>query len=63
MPPVAQFGTRITRRIVALFIVCALLPVALTLLLVYDRVESALLAQRISLLRSTAGGTRSSASK
>jgi diguanylate cyclase (GGDEF)-like protein len=51
-----QFGTRITRRVVALFVLCALLPSALTLLLAYDRVESALLEQRVGLLRSTAAG-------
>jgi diguanylate cyclase len=52
----AQFGTRIMRRVVALFMLCALLPVAVTLLLAYDRVESALLSQRLALLRGTASG-------
>jgi diguanylate cyclase (GGDEF)-like protein len=51
-----QFGTRITRRVVALFVLCALLPVAGTLFLAYDRVESALLSQRVALLRGTASG-------
>jgi diguanylate cyclase (GGDEF)-like protein len=52
----AQFGTRITRRVVVLFMLCALLPVAVTLVLVYDRVQSALLAQRIAMLRGMASG-------
>jgi diguanylate cyclase (GGDEF)-like protein len=50
----AQFGTRITRRVVALFVLCALLPVAVALLLAYDRVENALTSQRIAMLRGTA---------
>ena len=49
-----QFGTRITRRIVALFMVCALLPVGATLLLAYDGVQSALRAERTALLRGIA---------
>jgi diguanylate cyclase (GGDEF)-like protein len=49
-----QFGTRITRRMIALFMLCALLPVAATLLLAYDRVQSTLLSQRIALLRGAA---------
>ena len=32
-----RYGSRITRRMVALFVACALLPVAATLLLSYDR--------------------------
>jgi diguanylate cyclase (GGDEF)-like protein len=52
----AQFGTRITRRVMALFMLCALLPVAVALVLAYDRVETALLSQRIALLRGTAAG-------
>ena len=54
MRPKAQFGTRITRRVVALFVLCALVPVAATLLLAYDGVQSALLAQRMAALRGTA---------
>jgi diguanylate cyclase (GGDEF)-like protein len=54
--PALQFGTRITRRIVALFMVCAMLPVAVALLLTYDRVQSSLLSQRMSQLRGTAAG-------
>ena len=49
-----QFGTRITRRVVMLFMAGALLPVAATLLLAYDGVQSALLAERTALLRGIA---------
>jgi diguanylate cyclase (GGDEF)-like protein len=52
----AQFGTRITRRVVMLFMLCALLPVAVTLVLVYDRVQGSLLSQRIGMLRGIASG-------
>jgi diguanylate cyclase (GGDEF)-like protein len=52
--PIPQFGTRITRRVVALFMLCALLPVAATLLLAYDGVQRALLEQRVAQLRGTA---------
>jgi len=56
MRSVPQFGTRITRRVMGLFMLCALLPVTATLLLAYDRVQSALLSQRVALLRGTANG-------
>ncbi len=49
-----QFGTRITRRVVALFMVCALIPVGFALLLAYDGVQNALIAERTSLLRGSA---------
>ena len=54
MRPKPQFGTRITRRVVALFVLCALLPVAVTLMLAYDGVQGALLEQRVAMLRGTA---------
>jgi diguanylate cyclase (GGDEF)-like protein len=56
MQRTAQFGTRITRRVVTLFMLCALLPVAVTLVLAYDRVQGALLSQRIGMLRGMASG-------
>jgi diguanylate cyclase (GGDEF)-like protein len=43
-------GTRVARRIVGLFLLCALLPVAVVLLTSYERVESALLGERIAQL-------------
>jgi diguanylate cyclase (GGDEF)-like protein len=49
-----QFGTRITRRMVLLFMVCALLPVGAALLLAYDGVQQALRAERTNQLRATA---------
>jgi len=49
-----RYGSRITRRMVALFVACALLPVAATLLLSYGRVIDALLDQRIGQLRGAA---------
>jgi diguanylate cyclase (GGDEF)-like protein len=50
----SQFGTRITRRVVALFMVCALIPVGAALLLAYDGVQNALIDERTSLLRGSA---------
>jgi diguanylate cyclase (GGDEF)-like protein len=41
--------------VIALFVLCALLPVALTIFLSYGRVYEALLQERTSLLRGTAG--------
>jgi len=49
-----QFGTRITRRMVLLFMVCALLPVGAALLLAYDGVQQALRTESTSQLRATA---------
>ena len=50
------FGTRITRRVIALFVVGALVPVAVALLLAYEGVQRALLEERTGLLRSIASG-------
>lgn len=47
-------GLRVARRIVGLFVACALLPVAITIALSYARVQDALLAQRIGQLREVA---------
>ncbi len=52
----AALGTRVTRRVVALFVVCALLPVAAAILLSYGRINDALIAQRIGVLRGIAAG-------
>jgi len=49
-----QFGTRITRRVVFLFMACALLPVGAALLLAYHGVQQALLSERTGQLRGTA---------
>jgi len=49
-----QFGTRITRRVVFLFMACALLPVGAALLLAYDGVQQALVSERTGQLRGTA---------
>src|SRR3954467_2328214 len=49
-----QFGTRIMRRVVALFMVCALIPVGSALLLAYEGVQNALIAERTNLLRGSA---------
>jgi diguanylate cyclase len=51
---VGTFGTRITRRMVVLFAVCALLPVGAALSVAYFQVYEALVAQRIALLREAA---------
>jgi diguanylate cyclase (GGDEF)-like protein len=47
-------GSRVTRRVVGLFVACALLPVALAIALSYSHVQEALLAQRIGQLRDAA---------
>lgn len=44
----------VRRRIVALFVLCGLLPVVAAILVSYDRVEKELLAQRAALLRGAA---------
>ena len=44
-------GGRITRRMVALFVACALVPVAATLVIAYGAVHELLVAQRIGFLR------------
>ncbi|MGH8694935.1 MAG: putative bifunctional diguanylate cyclase/phosphodiesterase [Burkholderiales bacterium] len=43
-------GTRVARRIVGLFLLCALLPVALVLAVSYERVQNALVGERIAQL-------------
>jgi diguanylate cyclase (GGDEF)-like protein len=47
-------GWSVKRRIVALFVLCGLLPVAATILLSYVHVQDALITQRVALLRSAA---------
>jgi diguanylate cyclase (GGDEF)-like protein len=56
MIQIGGFGTRVTRRMVGLFIACALLPVGAALFAGYDRVHGALVEQRLTLLRDAAGG-------
>ncbi|MCU0805395.1 MAG: EAL domain-containing protein [Burkholderiales bacterium] len=46
----AALGTRVARRIFALFLLCAIVPVALAIAVSYGRVQSALLDERISTL-------------
>ena len=53
---IGTFGTRISRRMVALFAVCALLPVAAAIFVAYSQVHEALVEQRIGLLREAAAG-------
>jgi diguanylate cyclase (GGDEF)-like protein len=53
---VSKLQTRITRRMVTLFALCAVLPVAAALLVAYEQVHEALVAQRIAQLREVAGG-------
>jgi diguanylate cyclase (GGDEF)-like protein len=43
----ATLGTRVARRVVGLFLLCALLPVALTIGLTYGRIQGALVDERI----------------
>jgi diguanylate cyclase (GGDEF)-like protein len=52
----APSGTRVTRRMVTLFVACALLPVAAALVVAYGQVHQALVAQRITQLREVAAG-------
>jgi diguanylate cyclase (GGDEF)-like protein len=47
---------RVARRMAALFVLCALIPVAATSLISYSSVHDALVAQRVALLRGTAAG-------
>lgn len=51
-PPQPVWSVR--RRIVALFVLCGLIPVAATIALSYDHVQDALISQRIDLLRAAA---------
>ena len=46
----APLGTRVARRVLGLFLLCALLPVAVTILGSYARVQSALVDQRVAQL-------------
>lgn len=51
----AKVRTRsVARRIIALFVLCGLLPVAATIVVSYDQVEDALIAQRVAVLRGAA---------
>ncbi len=43
-------GTRVARRVVALFLACAIVPVALAIAVSYGRVQSALVDERIATL-------------
>ena len=43
-------GTRVARRVLGLFLLCALLPVAVVLLVSYQRVQSTLVSERIAQL-------------
>jgi len=43
-------GTRVARRVLGLFLLCALLPVAVVLTVSYERVQSALVGERIAQL-------------
>lgn len=47
-------GRSVKRRILALFMLCGLLPVAATILVSYQQVEDVLIAQRVALLRGAA---------
>ena len=49
-------GTRVARRVLGLFLLCALLPVAAALLLSYGRVQGALVAERAAQLGHAAEG-------
>lgn len=44
----------VARRIVGLFVLCGLLPVAATIVVSYEHVEDALIAQRVAVLRGAA---------
>jgi len=54
--PPGSVGTRVARRVLGLFLLCALLPVAATLLLSYGRVQSALVDERVAQLGQAAEG-------
>jgi len=47
-------GWSVRRRIIALFVLCGLLPVSATILVSYDHVRDALIAERVALLRGAA---------
>ena len=48
------FGTRVSRRMVGLFVACAVLPVAAALFTGYGQVHEALVWQRVIMLRDAA---------
>ena len=48
--PAASLGTKIARRLLGLFLLCALAPVAATIAVAYGRVQSALVDERIAQL-------------
>ena len=52
----AALGTRVARRLLGLFVVCGLLPVATTLLISHGRVQSALVDERVGQLGHAAEG-------
>lgn len=52
----ATLGTRVARRVLGLFLLCALLPVALTIGLSYGRIQDALVQERILQLGQAAEG-------
>jgi len=54
MKAAATARRSVRRRIVALFMLCGLLPVAATILVSYQQVEDVLIAQRVALLRGAA---------
>jgi diguanylate cyclase (GGDEF)-like protein len=45
-----SLGTRVARRVLGLFLLCALLPVAVVLLVSYERVQATLVGERIAQL-------------
>jgi diguanylate cyclase (GGDEF)-like protein len=54
MMPASVPARSVARRIVALFVLCGLLPVAATILVSYGHVEDTLIEQRMAVLRGTA---------
>ena len=54
MIKLGTFGTRVARRMVGLFVACAVLPVAAALFAGYEKVHEALLWQRMMMLRDAA---------
>jgi diguanylate cyclase (GGDEF)-like protein len=56
MSGISSFDMRVTRRMVALFILCALVPVVATIAVAYDRMHKTLVAQRSLALAAEAAG-------
>ena len=52
----ATLGTRVARRVLGLFLLCALLPVALTIGVSYRKIQDALVDERVSQLGQAAEG-------